>query len=208
VGGVTVRFEAVAKRFANKVGLAAVSGRLDRGKVLVVGGANGAGKSTLLSIIAGLMRPSRGKVTYFSGDTELVRDDWFEQIGMAAPDMAVYEELSAIENLQFFARLRRRQLTETDLGALLEDLGLAARDHRRQVGGYSSGMKQRVKLAVAVLHEPPVLLLDEPSSNLDQAGHDRVAALVQRFRHTAAVVVASNDPREMAWGDERIELGR
>ena len=127
---------------------------------------------------------------------------------MAAPDMAVYEELTAIENLQFFARLRRRQLTETDLGALLEDLGLAARDHRRQVGGYSSGMKQRVKLAVAVLHEPPVLLLDEPSSNLDQAGHDRVAALVHRFRLTAAVVVASNDPREMAWGDERLELGR
>jgi len=67
-------------------------------------------------------------------------------------------------------------------------------------------MKQRVKLALAVLHDPAVLLLDEPSSNLDEAGHRVVAALVGRFRARAAVAVASNDPREIAWGDARIEL--
>ncbi len=67
-------------------------------------------------------------------------------------------------------------------------------------------MKQRVKLAQAVIHEPAVLLLDEPSSNLDTAGHDAVARLVDRFRARAAVAVATNDPREMAWGDARIEL--
>ena len=67
-------------------------------------------------------------------------------------------------------------------------------------------MKQRVKLAQAVLHEPPVLLLDEPSSNLDEAGHEVVAGLVARFRERAAVAVATNDPREMTWADARIDL--
>jgi ABC-type multidrug transport system ATPase subunit len=67
-------------------------------------------------------------------------------------------------------------------------------------------MKQRVKLAQAVLHRPAVLLLDEPSSNLDEAGHRVVAGLIERFRTRAAVAVASNDPREIAWGDARIEL--
>ena len=91
---------------------------------------------------------------------------------------------------------------------MLEDLGLARTDHIRPVGGYSSGMKQRVKLAQAILHEPSVLLLDEPSANLDEAGHHKVAELVARFRTHAAVAVATNDPREMAWADERIELAR
>jgi len=83
--------------------------------------------------------------------------------------------------------------------ALLEEIGLGPREHRRPVGTFSSGMKQRVKLALAVLHDPAVLLLDEPSSNLDEAGHRVVAALVERFRARAAVAVASNDPREIAW---------
>ena len=120
--------------------------------------------------------------------------------------MAVYDELSAAENLAFFARLRGLAVGSREVGALLEGLGLPAREHRRPVGTYSSGMKQRVKLAQAVIHEPSVLLLDEPSSNLDPAGHAAVARLVDRFRACAAVAVATNDPREMAWGDARIEL--
>jgi heme exporter protein A len=125
---------------------------------------------------------------------------------MAAPDMSVYEELSAVENLRFFARLRGLHREEAALRALLEELGLPPREQTRVVGTYSSGMKQRVKLAQAVLHQPPVLLLDEPSSNLDESGHEVVAALVARFRERAAVAVATNDPREMAFADARIDL--
>jgi heme exporter protein A len=206
MSGVSVEFKGVGKRFGNRSALAAVSGTLRQGQVLVVAGPNGSGKSTLLNILAGLLRPSRGEVVYRDGDGPLPRARWFERLGMAAPDMSVYEELSAVENLRFFARLRGLHREEAALRALLEELGLPPREQTRAVGTYSSGMKQRVKLAQAVLHEPPVLLLDEPSSNLDESGHEVVAALVARFRERAAVAVATNDPREMAFADARIDL--
>jgi len=205
-GGVRVAFDQIGKRFGNRTVLARVSGVLEPGRVVVVAGPNGSGKSTLLNILAGVLRPSRGTVSYRSGDGELPRGRWFERLGVAAPDMAVYEELSALENLGFFARVRGLRAGAGEHAALLEELGLGPREHRRPVGTFSSGMKQRVKLALAVLHDPAVLLLDEPSSNLDEAGHRVVAALVGRFRARAAVAVASNDPREIAWGDARIEL--
>jgi len=206
MSGVSVEFEKVSKRFGNRTVLASVSGALEPGRVLVVAGPNGAGKSTLLNILAGVLRPSRGEVAYRGGDGPLPRARWFERLGMASPDMSVYEELSALENLHFFARLRGLAVADAVLGDLLEGLGLPAREQTRLVGTYSSGMRQRVKLAQAVLHEPPVLMLDEPSSNLDAAGHEAVAGLVARFRPRAAVAVATNDPREIAWGDARIEL--
>ena len=206
VSGIRVEFRDVSKRFGARTVLSRVSGELSAGRVLVVAGPNGSGKSTLLNILAGLVRPSRGEVAYRNGEGPIVRSRWFEHLGVAAPDMAVYEELSALENLTFFARLRRVDASRERLSALLERVGLPGREHGRTVGTYSSGMKQRVKLAQAVLHEPPVLLLDEPSSNLDAAGHETVAGLVAASRGRAAVAVATNDPREMAWADARIDL--
>jgi heme exporter protein A len=206
MAAISVEFTKVGKRFGTRAVLAAVSGTLRPGEVLVVAGPNGAGKSTLLNILAGVLRPSRGGVAYRRGDGELPRREWFENLGMVSPDMAVYEELSAIENLRFFGRLRGHTLADGVLAELLETLGLPVREHHRAVGTYSSGMKQRVKLAQAALHAPAILLLDEPSSNLDAAGHEAVAALVARFRARAAVAVATNDPREIAWGDARLDL--
>ena len=203
---VRVSFEKVGKRFDTRTVLAQLSGTVEPGRVLVVAGPNGSGKSTLLNILAGVIRPSRGEVRYRQGEEDIPRARWFAHLGVAAPDMAVYDELTAVENLMFFARLRGLAAHPDSIGELLEELGLAAREHGRYVGTYSSGMKQRVKLAQAVIHEPAVLLLDEPSSNLDAAGHDAVTRLVDRFRSRAAVAVATNDPREMAWGDARIEL--
>ncbi len=206
MAAVSVEFTKVVKRFGTRTVLAAVSGALCPGSILVVAGPNGAGKSTLLNLLAGVLRPSRGEVSHRRGGADLPRSEWCEHLGMASPDMAVYEELSALENLRFFGLLRGHATSDAAITALLETLGLPAREQRRAVGTYSSGMKQRVKLAQAVLHEPAVLLLDEPSSNLDAAGHDAVAGLVARFRPLAAVAVATNDPREIAWGDARLEL--
>jgi heme exporter protein A len=206
VGDIRVEFVKVGKWFGRRTVLAGVSGSLEPGRVLVVAGPNGSGKSTLLNILGGVIRPSRGTVTYLDGEGAMPRSRWFERLGVAAPDMAVYEELSALENLRFFARLRGLAPGDGDITTLLESFGLPPREQRRPVSTYSSGMKQRVKLAQAVIHEPPVLLLDEPSSNLDAAGHAAVADTVARFRRRGAVAVATNDPREMTWGDAQIEL--
>jgi heme exporter protein A len=204
---VTVEFRGVGKRFGERTVLAGASGELRPGQVLVIAGPNGSGKSTLMSILAGLVRPSRGAVVYRRDGAEMPRGQWFACLGLAAPDMAVYDELSALENLRFFARVRGLLSDEMAHTRLLEELGLPEREQRRPVRTYSSGMRQRAKLAQAVLHEPAVLFLDEPSSNLDAAGHQAVAELVARCRPRAAVAVATNDPREAAWGDARIELG-
>jgi ABC-type multidrug transport system ATPase subunit len=206
VEAISVEFVEVGKRFGTRKVLAQITGSLEPGRVLVVAGPNGSGKSTLLNILAGVLRPSRGAVRYRLDERELPRRQWFEHLGVAAPDMAVYEELSATENVAFLARLRGLVPAPREVSSLLEELGLPAAEHGRPVGTYSSGMKQRVKLAQAVIHRPAVLLLDEPSSNLDAAGHRAVADLVTRFRGHSAVAVATNDPREMAWGDARIEL--
>ena len=206
MAGVSVEFTKLSKRFGARTVLAPVSGGVRPGQVLVVAGPNGAGKSTLLNVLAGVLRPSRGTVAHRRGDDELPRRAWFEHLGMASPDMAMYEELSALENLRFFARLRGHSIADAEIVSLLEALGLPPREHGRPVGTYSSGMRQRVKLAQAVLHSPDVLLLDEPSSNLDAAGHEAVAALVARTRAVTAIAVATNDPREIAWGDARLDL--
>lgn len=200
-------FAGVTKRFGRRAVLRGVSGEVRSGQVLVVAGPNGSGKSTLLNILAGLLRPTQGQIRYWDNGSELPRDRWHRILGVCAPDMAVYEELSAVENLAFLASLRGLGTHEEELRQLLQRLGLAATDLSRPVGHFSSGMLQRVKLAQALVHRPRVLLLDEPSSNLDAAGHRILAEMVQELKREAAVVVATNDPREVAWGDEVLELG-
>lgn len=207
MGGLRLEFSGITKRFGPRVVLHGVSGQASSGQVLVVTGPNGSGKSTLLNILAGLLRPTKGQIRYWDNGNELPREQWHRILGVCAPDMAVYEELSALENLAFLARLRGLEVDAGGLRELLLDLGLAAADLSRPVGHFSSGMMQRVKLAQALVHRPGVLLLDEPSSNLDAKGHRRLAELVQQLRDRTAVVVATNDPREVAWGDEVLELG-
>lgn len=205
-GVVTVRFEGVSKRFGRQRALAGVSGELRPGQVLVIAGANGSGKSTLVNILAGLLRPSRGEVTYLNGQSPLVREEWYPILGVAAPDMALYRELTVLENLRLFARLRGAAEDDARLAGLLAELGLAAAHHHKLLATLSSGMRQRVKLVQAVLHDPAVLLLDEPSVNLDEEGHTRLATLLTRLRPHTAVAVATNDAREMSWGDATIHL--
>jgi len=206
VEGVRVEFRDIAKRFGRRLVLSGVTGTATPGKVLVITGPNGSGKSTLLNILAGLVRPTRGSVRYLLDGQELSKSQWFRLLGVCAPDMAVYEELSALENLVFFSRVRGLALPQELLEHHLQVLGLRPADLRRPVGQFSSGMLQRVKLAQALVHDPQVLVLDEPSSNLDSAGHELLAQLLTERARRCAVIVATNDPREVAWGDTVLEL--
>jgi heme exporter protein A len=205
-GGVRIEFSDVAKRFDERVVFRSVSGEAAPGEVLAVTGPNGSGKSTLLAILCGLLRPTRGEVRYLAGDGRLDRADWKRHLGAVAPAMSLYEELDAMENLRFFAKVRGLTTPDDLCREWLDRVGLDP--HRRTVvGGYSTGMRQRLKIAQAMLHDPEVLLLDEPGSNLDPVGRDWLEEFVGAAVQTKkTVILATNDTREMAWGTRHVAL--
>ncbi|MXX03964.1 MAG: heme ABC exporter ATP-binding protein CcmA [Gemmatimonadetes bacterium] len=138
------------------------------GSFLALFGPNGAGKSTLLGIIAGLVRPSRGEV--FLDGEEITKDrdeDLGKRIGVLSFQTYLYDELTVLENLRFYGRLFGVENREERIGSLLSTVGMEARSGS-PVRTLSRGMRQRVALARALLHDPDILLLDEPYSGLDQ----------------------------------------
>ena len=198
--------ENVAASYGARPVLANVSLTLSAGEVLVVTGANGSGKSTLLRLLSGLQRPTSGAIAYELDGRSYAPAEAGALLGWVAPDLALYRELSALENLRFFADVRGLRRADADLNALLERVGLAGRGHDR-VASYSTGMTQRLRYADARLHAPPVLLLDEPTATLDERGMALVEGLVAEQRQAGIVVVATNDPRELRWGDYVLTLG-
>ena len=205
--GVRIEFENLAKRFDLRVIFRSVSGKAGPGEVLVVTGPNGSGKSTLITILCGLLRATRGTVRYaWSDGSEIPRPRWRDHLGIVAPSMSLYEELDGMENLKFFAFVRGLRRTEEELAGLLERVGLEPR-RKTPVGGFSTGMHQRLKIAQSLLHDPEVLFLDEPSSNLDPVGQDWLEEQVHELcKMGKAIILATNDRREMDWGTRRVSL--
>ncbi|HEY3415039.1 MAG TPA: ABC transporter ATP-binding protein [Armatimonadota bacterium] len=190
------------KRFTGRRVLDGLSFQVTSGEVVGISGPNGSGKSTLLQLLCGLLRPSRGGITY-RGASQLTALEARPLIGFSSPALSLYDDLSAAENLRFFADWRG---VPCDPAALLARVGLdpARRDPLR---AYSSGMRQRVKLAWAIQHNPPILMLDEPGSNLDEPGRAVVASLVAEWSHRGWVMIASNDEEELALCTRRVSLG-
>lgn len=200
-----LELQRLGKRYGRLRVFQDISAVVENGQVLVVAGRNGAGKSTLLRIIAGLARPSSGQVVFSAGNRPLTGDERRRHIGLVAVDVALYGELTAHENLAFFARLRGLRLTPAERAWMLAEVGLAGRGDDL-VQTYSSGMRQRLKYACAMMHRPALLLLDEPGANLDEAGRTMVEALIARQREHGLLVLATNDPREVAYGDVVVRL--
>jgi heme exporter protein A len=177
------------------------------GETLVVAGANGSGKSTLLRLICGLQRPTAGTITYIVGERRARPEEARDLVGWVAPDLQLYRELTALENLEFFAQVRGLRRTRAELEALLEGIGLGGRGDDL-LAAYSSGMAQRLRYAYALLHYPPVLLLDEPTVTLDERGAALVEQVVAAQRERGITIIATNDPRELRFGDYVLRLGQ
>ncbi|HET9795102.1 MAG TPA: ATP-binding cassette domain-containing protein [Thermoanaerobaculia bacterium] len=201
------RFEAtkLAKAFAGPPIFRDVSLSAERGLVAVTG-RNGSGKSTLLKIFAGLMRPSRGTVAIWSDGVELDDGDRSHAIGFASPELEFIDELTAVENLSLLSRAAGRPAAAGGIAGILDALGLARSAHDRRVGEFSSGMKQRVRLGFSLLLDPPVLLWDEPYSNLDTHGIDAARTLMNVRRETGLVILATNDRRDIEDADDEVSL--
>ena len=172
-----------------------------------VSGWNGSGKSTLLRIIAGLTRPSAGNVEIYHHDEPVPMDARRQFLGMVAPAFSLYDELTAIENMAFFCRVRGLPYHRDICLNLLERMDLTLQADMI-CGQYSSGMKQRLKLVQAILHKPPLLLLDEPGSNLDSNGMAIVEDIIQEQRRFGMTVIASNEKREVDYADRIINLSQ
>lgn len=186
----------LGKRFGRRVLFRKLSFDLDGGRALAVTGANGSGKSTLLKILAGVLRPTKGTVALHRNGQVLSGEEHPLRTGLVAPYLNVYDGFSARENLAFLARARRLPHAAERIEEVLDQVDLAPRAGDL-IGTYSSGMKQRVKYAAALLAEPSLLLLDEPTANLDAAGLAMVERVVAHQREAGRLlVIATNVPAE------------
>ena len=195
----------VAAGYGARRVLAGLSLTLRRGETLVVAGANGSGKSTLLRLLCGLQRPTAGDILYHIGGRRMRPAEARDIVGWVAPDLQLYRELTGMENLQFFAEVRGLRRSRAELEALLEQVGLGGRGGDL-LAAYSSGMAQRLRYAYALLHQPPVLLLDEPTVTLDERGASVVEHIVHAQRERGILVIDTNDPRETRFGDYVLRL--
>ena len=188
----------VSRAYGERVALAGVSLTLPRGATLAVFGANGAGKTTLLRILATLLRPHAGSAVVL-GRT-LPREGWAVRgrVGLLGHEPLLYRDLSARENLRFHARLHG--VATARIGELLEAVGMARRADE-PVRALSRGMAQRVAICRAVLHEPELLLLDEPLANLDPGAAGAVAPLIGRGSGAARVLISHDVEDGLAEAD-------
>jgi ABC-type multidrug transport system ATPase subunit len=182
-----IRARGVERRFGAKRGLAPFDLDVGGRDLLLVRGANGSGKSTLLALLAGLLVPTRG---------ELEVDAPRGRIGFLAHEPLLYRELTALENLELFGRLYRVRERRERIGMLLERYGLWDARHER-VGAYSRGMSQRLALCRALLHDPALLLLDEPYSALDDEGARVLDAELAALAGERALVVSTHEPERV-----------
>jgi len=212
VSGTAVAADAIAIEavglehlYAGRRGLAALSFAMQAPGVVAITGPNGSGKSTLLRLLAGLLRPTAGRSVVTLAGCEVPPVERRAVLGFASPELAFYEELSCLENLAFAAEARGLRDRATPARAALERVGLGARA-RDRVAALSSGMTQRLRLAFALLLRPPLLLLDEPGSHLDEEGRSLVERIVDEEARAGLVVIATNESREWGLAAQRIEL--
>jgi heme exporter protein A len=174
----------LGKRYGEKRVLRRLDLTVPRGGFLVVTGPNGSGKTTLLRICAGLAQPSEGRI-----DRGVERG----QIGYLGHEPLVYRELTALENLELYGRLYRVPERREQIGMLLERFGLWEARHER-VASYSRGMAQRLGLCRVLLHQPELLVLDEPYNALDEAGSELLDVQLAELRGERTFVLATHDP--------------
>ena len=164
--------------------------RFNSGEAYAILGSNGSGKSTLLQIISGHLHPSSGKITYHDGDKLLTADQFFRYVSYSGPYLELLEEFTMDEMVRFhhhFRKFRNRMSVESVIQATT-----LSRNRNKPIKYFSSGMKQRVKLTLAILSDTHVVLLDEPASNLDKQGIEWYRSLISEHREDRIVIVCSN----------------
>ncbi|HPJ33225.1 MAG TPA: ABC transporter ATP-binding protein [Spirochaetota bacterium] len=191
----------ISKRFGRQLLFRDISFSLVTGDSFFITGPNGSGKSTMLQIVAGLQKSTSGDVSFFMDEKKIPEDERFRHFGFASPAMNPYDTLTAVENIMFASSgIKKESIDE-----MLNLFGLYP--HReKHVGIYSSGMKQRLRIILSMINSPGILLLDEPSSNLDSEGKDIVFSAIEKLREKTLVIIATNEHDEMKLCHKGIDI--
>jgi heme exporter protein A len=195
----------IRKTFNRRVVFSKINFKLENGSALAIAGRNGSGKSTLVKIIAGVLSPSDGLVNMSINGNEIKAIDTFKHIGFVSPYLQLYDEFTAVENLDIFAMVRSLNIRRDFILDLLKRVNLYDR-RDDYVRTYSSGMKQRLKYTFALLHQPELLILDEPRSNLDAEGISIVYEIIKEQKQKGATLIATNDAEDLRHCENVINL--
>lgn len=191
----TLVFADVSRTFGRRRALSHVSFDCRAGEIVGLLGPNGAGKSTLLGLAATLLAPTSGEVRYGANGARGAGAALRARIGLLAHDLHLYPDLSALENLEFFARLYLQSDPRRRAEAALERAGLSSRGHDG-VAGFSRGMRQRLALERALIHDPRLVLLDEPFTGLDDEASRALAARLGSLKQRGAIVLLATHDLE------------
>lgn len=170
-------------------------------------GANGSGKSTLLQAIAGSMHIQEGSISLINDQKKMVPDElWYQHLSIVAPYLDIVEEMTATEFLTFHSQFKK-QVHALSVAQIIQIIGLQQAAHK-QIRYFSSGMKQRIKLAQAIFADTDILLLDEPCTNLDAAGYTLYHQLLAQFCKNKLVIVCSNDLQEYGFCIHQLHMAQ
>lgn len=195
--------EAVGKKFYQRWIFRGVSFDLQKGELLALTGSNGSGKSTLLRIIAGQLKPNEGHVQYFRQEQPLPGAEVYKHLSWSGPYIDLYPDLNLRELFSLHFRFKKCLLD--DVAQAFDLLNLADHAHK-PLRFYSSGMIQRCKVGLALFTDAPLLLLDEPTSNMDPQNAHNMLQLIHTYRQDRMTVLASNMEREYETAIRRIDL--
>lgn len=193
------------KAFGRRLIFKDINFKFESNGIYGISGHNGSGKSTLVKIIAGIISPSSGKIIHLLNGKEIISEKLHNHIGFVSPYLVLYDEFSAWENLSIFSKIRGVPFDKEKVTYLLDTFLLLNRkdDH---VKTYSSGMKQRLKFIFALMHSPELLILDEPTSNLDNEGKDKVYSILRNEAQKSVVLIASNEDTDLELCSSKIQL--
>jgi heme exporter protein A len=207
MSSISITVKGLSKDFNRRAVFKDISFSLSSPASLAITGKNGSGKSTLSKILSGLLSSTRGSIYCSVNNKQTEIEDFKHQIGFVSPYLNLYDEFTALENLQLLSRIRATaKKNDEKIKELLTLVGLWDR-RADMVGTFSSGMKQRLKYAFALLHDPAVLILDEPTSNLDAEGVEVVRQIVLEQKKSNILIIATNNKEEANWCVQQIEVG-
>jgi heme exporter protein A len=205
---ISLSVESLSKVFNRRLIFKNIAFSLSERQSLAVTGRNGSGKSTLAKIVCGLLSPSAGRIVITIDGTEIDPARTYQHVGLVSPYVMMYDEFSGMENLAVISRIRGlRSSSEGDAEQLLKTFGIYER-RNDEVRTYSSGMKQRLKYAAALLHHPEILVLDEPAANLDEEGIGAVRTTMRAQCEDGILMIATNDKEDLEFAQNIIDLNR